>query len=118
MATPFTVRSMTTSATTSKSTGTTMSAEAVISAASEVTGGGRGGGRGEAVATVTSEVTGTRGDGDDMVMLWVEGVAAAASDEITGAGGAVDRDPPAEQVEAQFEPAWEGGLLSDWLGGL
>ncbi len=114
MANPFTVRSVAASTTTYKGTGTTMSAEAAIAAASEVTGEGKGG----AVAAATSEVAGTRGDRADMVMLRVEGVAAAASDEITGAGGAADRDLPTGQMETQFEPTWEGGLLSDWLGGL
>ncbi len=114
MANPFTVRSVAASTTTYKGTGTTMSAESAIAAASDVTGEGRGG----AVATAISEATGTRGDKADMVMLSVEGTAAAASDEIAGAGGAADRGAPAEQVEAQFEPTWEGGLLPDWQGGL
>jgi hypothetical protein len=114
MATPFTVRSTASSTTTFRSTGTTMSAESAIAAASDVTGEGRGG----AVATAISEAAGRRWDKPDMLMLSVEGTAAAASDEIAGAGGAADWDAPAEQVEAQFEPAWERGLLSDWLGGL
>ena len=117
MAAPFVVRSAATSATTFKSSGSTMSAESVIAATSEVTGEGRG----EAVAAATSEVTGRRGDESD-INLWVQGIAAASSDEITGEDGAADWDVPAEQVETQFEPAWpawEDGLLSDWwLGGL
>jgi hypothetical protein len=111
---PFTVRAAASSTTTYESTGTTMSAETVIGATSEVTGEGRG----EAIATATSEVAGTRGNEADMIMLRVEGVAAAASDETAGADGAADWDAPAEQVEAQFEPTWEGVLLPDWLGGL